>query len=80
MPVMAAISPVGVTSAAAFTIYHPVEAASGGVSIRKVAFYFLAGLYFGGIYVLRGFGIVVAVHALYDIVTVLLLTDGATGE
>ncbi len=69
-----------VVSAAAFTIYHPVEAASGGVSIRKVAFYFLAGLYFGGIYVLRGFGIVVAVHAFYDIVTVLLLTDAATGE
>ena len=69
-----------VVSAAAFTVYHPVRDAAGTVSVRKIAFFFLAGLYFGGIYVLRGFGIVVAVHALYDIVTVLLLTDGATGE
>ena len=69
-----------VVSAAAFTVYHPVRDAVGTVSVRKVAFFFLAGLYFAGIFVLRGFGIVVAVHALYDVVTVLLLTDGATGE
>jgi hypothetical protein len=30
-------------------------------------------LYFGAIYVIRGFGIVVGVHALYDIVTFSLL-------
>lgn len=30
-------------------------------------FYFAAGMYFAAIYVLRGFGIVAATHALYDV-------------
>ena len=34
-------------------------------------FFLLAGLYFGGVYVWRGFGIVVAVHAIYDLVALL---------
>lgn len=34
------------------------------------AFYFIAGFYFALIYLLRGFGIVVATHALYDICAV----------
>ncbi|MCI0365087.1 MAG: CPBP family intramembrane metalloprotease [Phycisphaerales bacterium] len=50
-------------SAAAFAWYHPLNSTAGAV------FYFLAGLYFGAIYVVRGFGIVVATHALYDIIT-----------
>lgn len=67
-----------VVSAAAFTAYHPLAAASGGVSLQKLAFFFVAGLYFGAIYVVRGFGVVVGVHALYDILTVSLLlpSDG----
>lgn len=54
-------------SAAAFTWYHPLDA-----SLQKTAFFFIAGLYFGAIYVLRGFGIVVAAHAFYDVITFLL--------
>lgn len=54
-------------SAAAFTAYHPLHDAA------DVAFYFLAGLYFGAIYVMRGFGIVVGAHALYDIITFTML-------
>ena len=61
-------------SAAAFTIYHPLGDEMGVVSVGKVVFYFMAGLYFGAIYVLRGFGIVVAVHALYDILTLSMLS------
>ena len=57
-------------SAVAFTWYHPLTDAAGVVSAPRIAFYFLAGLYFGLVYVWRGFGIVVAVHALYDIITV----------
>jgi hypothetical protein len=63
-----------VVSAAAFTWYHPLADASGRLSTPKLAFYFLAGLYFGAIFALRGFGIVVGVHALYDVVTSLLLS------
>ncbi len=51
-------------SAAAFTWYHPLNGSG-----QRLAFFFLAGLYFGAIYMARGFGIVVAAHAWYDIVT-----------
>jgi membrane protease YdiL (CAAX protease family) len=64
-----------VVSAAAFAAYHPLRAANGSLSVQKLAFFFLAGLYFGAIYVLRGFGIVVGVHALYDVLTVSLLSS-----
>ncbi len=65
-----------VVSAIAFTWYHPLQEAGGiGVSPRKVVFYFLAGLYFGAIYVVRGFGIVVGTHALYDVAVVSMLQD-----
>jgi membrane protease YdiL (CAAX protease family) len=63
-----------VVSAAAFTAYHPLGDGHGGLSIQKVCFFFIAGLYFGAIYVVRGFGIVVGVHAAYDVITVSLLT------
>ncbi|MHC4946681.1 MAG: lysostaphin resistance A-like protein [Planctomycetota bacterium] len=60
-----------VVSAAAFTAYHPLTAV--GVSpAGLILFYFAAGLYFGGVYVTRGFGIVVGVHALYDVFAVIL--------
>jgi hypothetical protein len=66
---------VGVTvavviSAVAFTWYHPLRDATGVLSPTRATFYFLAGIYFGLVYVGRGFGIVVATHALYDIITV----------
>lgn len=51
-------------SAAAFTWYHPLH------DFTDVSFYFLAGLYLGAVYVFRGFGIVVAVHALYDLFSI----------
>ncbi len=60
-----------VVSAAAFTWYHPVAGLAGGL------FYFLAGLYFGGVYVVRGFGIVVGAHVCYDILIVLLMRGSA---
>ncbi len=60
-----------VVSAAAFTWYHPVAGLAGGL------LYFLAGLYFGGVYVVRGFGIVVGAHACYDILIVLLMRGSA---
>lgn len=59
-------------SAAAFTFYHQLRGPDGAISTRKVLFFSAAGLYFGTLFLLRGFGIVVGVHALYDIVTVIL--------
>ncbi|MEE8155851.1 MAG: CPBP family intramembrane glutamic endopeptidase [Phycisphaerales bacterium] len=56
-----------IVSASAFTIYHPPAGLGSGM------FYFVAGLYFGGVYVIRGFGIVVGVHAIYDIIMVSML-------
>ena len=66
-----------VISAAAFTWYHPLDLGPGvpGLSLQKTAFYFLAGLYFGALFVVRGFGIVVGVHAFYDIIVVSMLPD-----
>lgn len=60
-------------SAAAFALYHDVMLASGGLDPARLAIFTLAGLYFGTIFVLRGFGIVVAVHALYDLAVLVLL-------
>lgn len=60
-------------SAAAFTGYHRLDSGS------EMAFLFLAGLYFGCVYVVRGFGIVVGTHALYDIITVSVLSSSNHG-
>ena len=58
-----------VISAILFTLYHPLQGADESLSLARVAFYMVAGLSFGGLFVFRGFGIVVAVHSFYDIFT-----------
>lgn len=65
-----------VVSSIAFALYHRDPAL--GLSMQKFVFYFLAGLYFGVIYLIRGFGIVVAVHAFYDILTVAVMQEQAS--
>ncbi len=77
LPVGAAIAIV--ISAVAFTAYHPLRDAAGGLSWRRIAFYFLAGLYFGIVYVVRGFGIVVGTHAFYDVLVVSMLSEPTDG-
>ena len=61
-----------IISATAFALYHDVVPASGGVDWRLFFFYTLAGLYFASVFVLRGFGIVVGVHALYDVLVLVV--------
>jgi len=61
-----------IASAAAFTLYHDLSAVGGGIHWNRAVFLAIAGLYFGAVYAVRGFGIVVGLHAIYDIVTVLL--------
>jgi hypothetical protein len=60
-------------AAIGFSIYHDITAPSGAILTGKAISLLVAGVYFGVIYVLRGFGVVVAVHALYDIFVLVLL-------
>lgn len=69
-------------AALAFAIYHPIHAADGSLIGQRFLFYVGAGVYFGILFMMRGFGIVVATHALYDIATALLAAraaDAASG-
>lgn len=60
-------------SALAFAFYHDVSLAGGGIAWAPLGFYFVAGVYFGLIYLWRGFGIVVAAHAVYDLIALVIL-------
>jgi len=62
-----------VISAIAFAFYHNSIFAGGQVNFWVLAFYIGAGLYFAGLFLWRGFGIVVGTHAVYDIVVLVLL-------
>lgn len=59
-----------VGAAVAFALYHVTPGAP--IVWPHLIFQFLAGLYFGGVYAWRGFGIVVATHALYDVIALVL--------
>ncbi len=63
-----------VISAVGFAFYHNLSLTGGGVSASLFAFYLLAGIFFGWLFLARGLGIVAATHALYD--AVVLLTWG----
>lgn len=63
-------------SALAFTFYHDLRTPTGALNLPLAAFLLFAGLYFGVLYIWRGFGIVVGVHALYDVVALVLLPAG----
>ncbi|MBL4700026.1 MAG: CPBP family intramembrane metalloprotease [Phycisphaeraceae bacterium] len=58
------------TSAVLFAMYHFSE--NNPFDWNKCLFYTGAGVYFAGIYVVRGFGIVAGTHAVYDVLVVLL--------
>lgn len=58
-------------SAIAFALYHDLSTDVN--ALAQSAFYVLAGLYFGLVCVVRGFGVVVAVHALYDFLVLVVL-------
>ena len=60
-----------VASAIAFAVYH--DLALDETALAQSAFYVLAGIYFGLVAVVRGFGVVVGVHALYDFLVLVVL-------
>ena len=53
--------------ALAFAAYHHDQSA------MEFAFKVMAGVYFGTVYTMRGFGIVVATHAVYDVLVLVVL-------
>jgi membrane protease YdiL (CAAX protease family) len=63
-----------VMTSLAFSLAHYVGPA--GESFHLFTFWFrtVAGLFFAGLFVLRGFGITVGAHAAYDLIVGLLLT------
>ncbi|MBX3354967.1 MAG: CPBP family intramembrane metalloprotease [Phycisphaeraceae bacterium] len=58
-------------SALCFTFYHPVIE-DGRLALRTAIILFLAGLWWGTLFVIRGFGIAVGSHAAYDAIVLLL--------
>lgn len=70
LPALAAYAIPAVISAVAFAYYH---ANAGGTELPGAIFLFysIAGIYFAALFIHRGFGVVVATHALYDIVVLL---------
>ncbi len=66
----AALAVVG--SAVAFCMYHGVSPLDTA-QLPRTIFYTVAGLYFGVVFLLRGFGIVVATHAFYDLMVLVVV-------
>ncbi|GAB4545528.1 MAG: hypothetical protein Tsb0013_03440 [Phycisphaerales bacterium] len=60
-----------IVTSVAFAWYHHPVLAGGGVDWALAVYYTLAGAYFGLVFVSRGFGIAVGVHALYDLVVLI---------
>lgn len=61
-----------IVSAVAFTFYHDLHV-NGVIQPRLVVFYFTSGLFFASVYVIRGFGVVVGAHAVYDTLVIVIL-------
>jgi len=66
-----------VVSAVLFALYHNLDHPGGGIQLRLLAYYAVAGLYFAALFIFRGLGIAVAAHFLYDAI-VLLAATGST--
>jgi membrane protease YdiL (CAAX protease family) len=56
-----------VVSSVAFALYHDLTRADGSFDVAQFAFFVFAGFYFGAAFLLRGFGIAVGVHVIYDL-------------
>ncbi|MEO1009611.1 MAG: CPBP family intramembrane glutamic endopeptidase [Planctomycetota bacterium] len=61
-----------VLSSAGFALYHDVLT-PGGIDLWAAVLYFVPGLYFGALFLVRGFGIAAGVHVAYDVAVLVLL-------
>lgn len=68
-----------IVSAVSFAFYHNIAHPGGGADIGLIISYTFAGLYFAILFLLRGFGVAVATHALYDIVVLVAAPAAAWG-
>ncbi|MCC6680818.1 MAG: CPBP family intramembrane metalloprotease [Phycisphaeraceae bacterium] len=57
-----------ILSALAFALYHFPSLHE--IDVSRFLFYSIAGIYFAAVYVLRGYGIVAATHAAYDVLVI----------
>ncbi len=62
-----------VLSALVFSAFHYIGPMGDTLTLASFTFRALAGLWFSGLYVTRGFGITAWAHALYDVAITLLL-------
>lgn len=60
-------------AAVAFAAYHDPMGPDGHLEVVRAISLLVAGIYFGAVYVMRGLGIVVAVHAFYDLLVLVAL-------
>lgn len=70
LPPLLAYGIPAVISAVGFAYYH-ANAGSTSLPGAVFLFYSIAGVYFAALFIQRGFGVVVATHALYDIIVLL---------
>ncbi len=68
-----------IVSAVCFALYHNVVHPGGGVDLPLVIYYTIAGLYFAGLFIFRGFGMCVAAHALLDAIVLVVIPSRLTG-
>lgn len=73
LPQTAGYISAALASGLLFALYHNVVSPSGATDWRLFTFYSIAGVFFAVLYLLRGFGIVVACHALYDVLVLVAL-------
>lgn len=59
-------------AAAAFAAYHDVMGSTGQIEPVKAVSMLAAGVYFGAVFALRGFGVAVGVHIMYDVCVLVL--------
>jgi len=66
-------------AAVAFAMFHDLSTLPPDARLGARLYLLMAGAYLGLVYVLRGLGIVVGVHALFDAIVLLAMTDSADG-
>ena len=64
-------------TAVAFAFYH--FTGDNPFTLSRFLFYTVAGIYFTTVYLVRGFGIVAWVHALYDVLVFVLQMQQQAG-
>ncbi len=68
-----------ILASCAFAAYHDIWTPQG-INIGLAVYCLVAGLYLSGVFVVRGFGLAVAVHAWYDVIVLVVIPTSLTGR